>query len=328
MTSFASSEPGRQDEGGLSAEGRPARRQILSAALHLLIVVALVLAVPFPAAAEEANPLSGVRSVVESVPFGYELVATSTHLSLYIDESNGHLAVLDRRAGRVWLTTPELPSNVDIARNVLRTLQTDFTLIMTGGAGTQTKRTDSVTDVSKLTIERLPAGAEASYAMDEFGAGLTLRYEIGPDYLDVTLAEAKLEETESSRFVALDLFPLLGAVPFRADTSAYVILPDGPGALLRLGGEHPAFRKQTSLSAYGATVYSFAQPPTQRTSLAALGIVHPDDRVAVLAVATQGAADTVIEASLARRPTMLSQAKLRLVYRKPDRVSIGSARRL
>ena len=315
MTSFASSEPGRQDEGGLSAEGRPARRQILSAALHLLIVVALVLAVPFPAAAEEANPLSGVRSVVESVPFGYELVATSTHLSLYIDESNGHLAVLDRRAGRVWLTTPELPSNVDIARNVLRTLQTDFTLIMTGGAGTQTKRTDSVTDVSKLTIERLPAGAEASYAMDEFGAGLTLRYEIGPDYLDVTLAEAKLEETESSRFVALDLFPLLGAVPFRADTSAYVILPDGPGALLRLGGEHPAFRKQTSLSAYGATVYSFAQPPTQRTSLAALGIVHPDDRVAVLAVATQGAADTVIEASLARRPTMLSQAKLRLVYR-------------
>ena len=315
MTLFASFRPGKLEEGRPAAKGRPDRRHTLIAAWHLLIVFVLVLAAPFPAAAQEENPLSGVRSVVETVPFGYELVATSTHLSLFVDESSGHLAIRDRRAGRVWLTSPELPSGIDIARNVRRTLETDFTLIMTGGAGTQTKRTDSVTDVSELTIERLPAGAEVSYAMDEFGAELTLRYEIGPDYLDVTLADVKMKETENSRFVALDLFPLLGAVPFRADTSAYVILPDGPGALLHLGGEHPAYRKQISLPAYGATVYSFAQPPTQRTFLATLGIVHPDEQVAVLAVATQGAGDTVIEASLARRPSMLSQARLRLVYR-------------
>ena len=256
-----------------------------------------------------------MRSIVETVPTGYTLMATSAHLALYMDERTGHLAIRDLRAGRVWLTTPTLPSDTDLASNIRRTLETDFTLIMTGGAGTQTKRTDSVTEVSALTIERMPTGVQVSYAMDEFGAGLTLRYEIGPDYLDVTLAEVHLKETESSRFVALDLFPLLGAVPYRADTSAYVILPDGPGSLLHLGGEHPAYRKQTSLSAYGATVYSFAQPPTQRTSLATLGVAHPNERVAVLAVATQGSGDTVIEASLARRPTMLSQANLRLVYR-------------
>ena len=315
MTLFASFKPGKLEEGRPAAGGRPDRRHTLYAAWHLLVVVVLVLAAPFPAAAQEENPLSGVRSVVETVPSGYELMAASTHLSLYMDESSGHLAIRDGRAGRVWLTTPELPSGIDIARNVRRTLETDFTLIMTGGAGTQTKRTDSITEVSELTVERLPAGAEVSYAMDDFGAELTLRYEIGPDYLDVTLAEVKLKESESSRFVALDLFPLLGAVPFRADTSAYLILPDGPGALLHLGGEHPGYRKQISLPAYGDTVYSFAQPPTQRTFLAALGIVHPDEEVAVLAVATQGAGDTVIEASLARRPTMLSQARLRLVYR-------------
>ena len=314
MILFASCKPGKLKHGRLSAEGRPHCRHIPIAAWPLF-VVGLLLAAPFPVAAQEANPLSDVRSIVEAVPIGYNLMAASAHLALYMDERTGHLAIRDQRAGRVWLTSPELPGDADIAANIRRTLETDFTLIMTGGAGTQTKRTDSVTQVSELTIARLPAGVQASYAMDEFGAGLTLRYEIGPDYLDVTLADVYLKETESSRFVALDLFPLLGATPYRADTSAYVILPDGPGALLHLGGEHPAYRKRTSLSAYGATVYSFAQPPSQRTSLATLGIAHPDEHVAVLAVATQGAGDSVIEASLARRPTMLSQANLRLVYR-------------
>ena len=139
MTLFASSKPVKLEEGRPAAEGRPDRRHTLIAAWHLLIAVVLILAAPFPAAAQEENPLSGVRSVVETVPFGYELVATSTHLSLYVDESSGHLAIRDRRADRVWLTSPELPTGVDIARNVRRTLETDFTLIMTGGAGTQTK---------------------------------------------------------------------------------------------------------------------------------------------------------------------------------------------
>ncbi len=315
MTLFASCKPGKPEHQRLSAEERPYCGHIPIAAWLPLFVASLLLAVPFPAAAQEANPLSDVRSIVETVPTGYSLMATSTHLALYMEERTGHLAIHDQRAGRVWLSSPALPSDADIASNIRRALETDFTLIMTGGAGTQTKRTDSVTKVSELTIERIPAGVQASYAMEEFGAGLTLRYEIGPDYLDVTLADAHLKETESSRFVALDLFPLLGAVPYRADTPAYVILPDGPGALLHLGGEHPAYRKQTSLSAYGPTVYSFAQPPSQRTSLATLGIAHPSERVAMLAVATQGAGDTFIEASLARRPTMLSQANLRLGYR-------------
>ena len=130
------------------------------------------------------------------------------------------------------------------------------------------------------------------------------------------LVEAGLQESEDGPLVAIDLLPFLGAVPYQADSQAYFVVPDGPGALVRVGGEQPSYRRQFSATSYGPNTYSFAQPPERRTPLAAFGVVHPDEGAGVLAVATLGAADTSIEAAIAPGPTSLSRVNFRLAYRR------------
>ena len=123
--------------------------------------------------------------------------------------------------------------------------------------------------------------------MEELEVSLALRYELGPDYLNVALDEAGLVESELNRFVAVELLPYLGSTPYLAETAAYFVLPDGPGALTYVGGAQPGTRSKFSAAAYGSHTYFFGQPPEQHTPLAAFGIVHP----AASAAAGEGEAE-------------------------------------
>ena len=183
-----------------------------------------------------------------------------------------------------------------------------------------------MTKVSDFRVERIANGAVVWYEMAELEVSFALRYELGPDYLNIALDEANLVESEQNRFVAIELLPYMGATPYLAETAAYFVLPDGPGALTHIGGPQPGTRNKFSVAAYGSHRYFFGQPPEQRTPLAAFGVVHPAPNAsdsagkagggAVLGVATVGAGDTSIEANVSHNPLAFSRANIRFIYRR------------
>ncbi len=266
-----------------------------------------------PAAAEDVSPFSGTRMLAEAVPEGYELVASSEHLELHMHPQSAQLAVRDRRSSLVWLSSPPLPPGDAVPESLHGKFGTVFFAFFTRGQSTQMRREDSVSKVSSMEIERTADGAAVRYAMEALGVGLTLRYRLGPDYLEVMIAEADLVETEENLFVGIELLPYLGAVPHGEETPAYYVLPDGPGALTYIGRQ-VGYRKPYSTVSYGTDRYSFARPSEQTTPLPVYGIAHEEG--AVMGVATVGAGESSIEAGISIDPMTFSRASLRLIYRR------------
>lgn len=266
-----------------------------------------------PVAAEEETPFHGTRMLAEAVPEGYELVARSAHLELHMHPQSAQVAIRDLRSSYVWLSTPPLPPGDAVPENLHGKFGSVFFAFFTRGQSTQMRREDSVSKVSSLQIEPTAEGASVRYVMESLGVALTLRYRLGPDYLDVAVDEADLVESEENLIVGIELLPYLGAVPYRAETSAYYVLPDGPGALTYIG-KQVGYRKPYSAVSYGTDRYSFARPSEQRTPLAVYGIAHPEG--AVLGAATVGAGESSIEAGISIDPMTFSRASLRLIYRR------------
>ncbi len=281
--------------------------------MPVALLCCLLLVGAMPAAAQDPSPFSGTRMLADAVPEGYDLVARSEHLELHMHPQSAQVAVRDLRSSLVWLSTPPLPPGDAVPESLHGKFGTVFFAFFTRGQSTQMRREDSVSKVSSMEIERTAEGPAVRYEMEELGVGLTLRYRLGPDYLEVMIAEADLVETEENLFVGIDLLPYMGAVPHAEETPAYFVLPDGPGALTYIGRQ-VGYRKPYSTVSYGTHRYSFARPSEQRTPLPVYGIAHEEG--AVMGVATVGAGESSIEAGISIDPMTFSRASLRLIYRR------------
>lgn len=277
------------------------------------LICCLLGAAAIPVAAQEETPFHATRMIVDAVPEGYQLLASSAHLQLHMHPQSAKVAILDLRSSRVWLSSPPLPPGDEVPESLHGKFSTVFFAFFTREQSTQMRREDSVSKVTAMQIEPSDEGAAVRYEMDSLGVAFTLRYRLGPDYLEVRLDEDDLVESEKNLIVGIEFLPYLGAVPYRAETSAYYVLPDGPGALTYIGRQ-VGYRKPYSAVSYGTDRYSFARPSVQRNPLPIYGIVHPEG--AVLGVATVGAGESSIEAGISIDPMTFSRASLRLVYRR------------
>ena len=280
---------------------------------RMSLLCCLLAAATLPVAAEEETPFHGTRMLADAVPEGYDLVARSAHLELHMHPQSAQLAIRDLRSSIVWLSSPPLPPGDEVPESLHGKFGTVFFAFFTRGQSTQMRREDSISKVSSMQIEQSAESVAVRYEMDSLGVALTLRYSLGPDYLDVAVDEADLVESEDNLIVAIELLPYLGAVPYRAETPAYYVLPDGPGALTYIG-KQVGYRKPYSAVSYGTDRYSFARPSEQRTPLPVYGIAHPEG--AVLGAATVGMGESSIEAGISIDPMTFSRASLRLVYRR------------
>ena len=293
-----------------------------------LVLLFLVVATVPVAAQEEEPPLKEARSIVDGVPADYSLMAQSAFLELYLHPTSAQIGIRDLRAGRVWLSNPALPHPEKVPESLRAPFDSVFFAFFTKELSTQMRREVSMAHVPEPEIEPTAQGATVHYEMEALGFSMSVRYELGPDYLDVTVDEAGLEESADHLLVAIDILPYLGATPNGMETPGYFVLPDGPGALVYLDREQPSFRKRFSVASYGPDRYSFARPSQQRTPLPAFGVVQPPSAVgeseaAVLGVITTGAGDSSLEATIGTEPLSFNTANPRFIYRRLNEFPIS-----
>ena len=297
------------------------------------LVCLLLFAVTGPVAAQDEEPLRGAQAIVNEVPADYILLAKSAYLELYIQPQTAQIAVRDSRVVAGLAEQSRLARlRADSPIICVASFGSVLFVFTTSSTGQHVRRLDTVNEVSEVRIEPTARGATVRYTMKGATLAFSLRYELGPDYLNVAVDDASLVESDESRLLAIDILPYLGATPYRAETSAYLVLPDGPGSLTYIGGRQPSYRQVVSVTSYGPERYSFARPSEQRTPLASFGIVHPSIEgesiggMAVLGVVTAGAGDSSVEAGIGTSPLSFSFANTRFIYRSPSLVPTNRGR--
>ena len=169
--------------------------------------------------------MKGAQSIVDGVPTDYSLMAQSAFLELYLHPTSAQIGIRDLRAGHVWLSNPTLPHPEMVPESLRAPFDSVFFAFFTKEMSTQMRREVSMAHVPEPEIEPTVQGATVYYEMEALGFSMTLRYELGPDYLDVTVDEAGLAESADHLLVAIDILPYLGQRPMAWRSRAISCFP-------------------------------------------------------------------------------------------------------
>jgi hypothetical protein len=273
---------------------------------HAALGVALALS-----AILATTPPSAAASV--PIPSSFQLTAESANLRLYLDPATSQLIVEDKRNGKLWTSNPI--AGVTGQRGPTRDQEKAvFFVYYTDSRRDHENYTDSALGKPKIALTSLPRGAAADYLFTDLGLGFRMLFQLGDDYLDVSIPRESLVEHGQNFFVGIEPLPFLGATS--RDVPGYFVVPDGTGALVHFRPQQPGYRRS-----YDASVYGLASPVfgpdawrSEQVSMPIFGEVAGD--AGYLAILTEGALDASLEAAVTDSSDSLNRIAARFIVRR------------
>ena len=192
---------------------------------------------------------------------GYALAAQTDAYGLYVRPDNGGIAVLDRRSGYRWTSSPtrEELAKEKVKGLLLSNLQSAFVLTYVRSKGADQTIRESVNSLSpgvRTTIVKDGDGIQASYSFPDKKLGVTIRYSLTEAGLKVSVPAAGIVEDGDYAAFSLDLLPYFGAAA--ASDDGYLFVPDGPGGLIRFNAPRAGISKGYLHEVYGAELTNSA----------------------------------------------------------------------
>src|SRR4029079_18279185 len=116
------------------------------------------------------------------------------------------------------------------------------------------------------------------------------------DALEARLPSSELTDDERTPLLSISPLPNFGAAI--DDEKGYLLLPDGPGALVRFKSVHATYVQNFAEEIYGLPTYTFVPKPTRDVRMPIFGIAYSDAQpAAVLGIVTQGDHHAQLEGS-------------------------------
>lgn len=233
--------------------------------------------------AEEATEEEQPVVVDNPLPDGsqFELVAENSNYQLKADKTTGHFVVINKKNGKTFRSFPN-PDGWDpqgASQNWQVHLQSPFmfTYVELNVRRDIVKESNFLNQGGTSTFEKIDNGYKMTYEMPNLGFIIPIEVRLGEDYVETVILGDEIvdvkefpepEEGEKApkdpkaRLVSVRLFPFLGAEASKKD--GYLLLPDGPGALVefkenrsntnnlfseRIYGDDWAFSSRVELSA-------------------------------------------------------------------------------
>jgi hypothetical protein len=249
---------------------------------------------PQPPQPSQQPTFAAVEAVkLTAVPEGFEPVASTPKIKLYINRSNSQLIVEDLRNGKLWPSNPIGPSMAGIAESLRTRLESVFTVSYTNRQRQVENLTTNIGERAALSFSSIPNGIKVGYDMDKLKLKLSIEYRVNDDYLEVNVPDDEIKEEGEFKIVALEILPFFGA----ADdySQGYLVIPDGAGAVIRFKREHPAYNQHFSQPVYGPEEHSWMPLTTEKAPMPVFGLV--DGNAAFAAFVTQGEFDVRIKGS-------------------------------
>lgn len=255
-----------------------------------------------------------------------ELAVKQGDLSLYYDEENARVCLLDESNGNknYWWSAPintEADDTVidQSARNpYMKTAQRqqlqsglvvqygsrENRTVSTVYSGTHSRRSKS----ADTTIKTNSDGITITYDFSKEGFTIPVDYVLTEEGLTVSCDTSKIVEEESTNesglvITDIQLTPYFGAAPetdaYENPVEGYMIVPDGTGAVINYNNGKGNYATTYSQKVYGRnyTAVPLTAPRTMEQAYMPLG-AHVSGNKALVAIATQGDADCTINAQI------------------------------
>lgn len=256
-----------------------------------------------------------------------KLAVKDGDISLYYDEENARICLLDERNGQknYWWSTPintEADNTVldPSARNpfmkTAQRQQLQSGLVVSYGnresrttstvySGTHSKRSHT----ADTTITVNDNGLSILYSFSKEGFVIPVDYTLEDGKLTVSCDTSKIEEKKAEEeggglvITDIQLTPYFGAVPATDENEkpveGYMIIPDGTGAVINYNNGKGNYATVYSQKIYGRnyTNVPLQAPRTMEQAYMPLG-AHVSGNKALVAIATQGDADCSINAQI------------------------------
>ena len=327
------------------------RRTLLSGVMGLTLLAPSLAAMPVSARIASPDPSAApalpvavpsdstaefiVAGPNPQVPGGYEQVAETASLRMFINRDDSKLIVDDKRSGKIWTSNPLQPLSDQ------KTILDDavFQLNYTNARRQMTNLASSASEKPKLGFQNIPGGVRVNYELEKLKIKLTIDYAIKEEaraditgniaFLEVTVPTDGLKEegdctiatsTTCAKLTSLEILPMFGAAPVGAD--GYLVIPDGIGSVVNFKNETAQYRQRYSQQIYGNDVASNTGGGTRGgTGGLATGIRMPlfglkQDNSAYAAVVSKGEFQANVNAYMAGYITNASRASVEFLYRR------------
>ena len=277
------------------------------------------IALPAAAAPSALNPV-GIRPVpttaIPAAPTGYQPVAATKALVLFVDKADGQIAVWQRAAHRFW---DSRATGFPGGSGWRQALDSAFTLQVVNTAFNHLTPVDAAGPDRQVQVRNLQGGAAVTYRLKRYGLAITVDYVLQGNSLVWRLARGGIvRQPHGARVAQILPLPYFAAFPQGPGT---LLLPDGAGA--SVAGSDPA---GPYIASYNARVYGSGLLPWQshgrpHANLAAFGVVRGS--AAVAAVATQGASLATIHGLPAGYTAALNRIRFAFRLRRPYRTYVN-----
>src|SRR5687767_5724442 len=260
---------------------RKVRRTLLSSALGAALLLPSVAPLAVSASVTAVEPAAPVAEVAAAptefisaapnsqVPSEYQQMAETASLRLHVQPSNSKLIVEDKRSGKLWTSNPlqQLGEQKTILDDAV------FQLNYTNARRQMTNLASTASTPTQVTIQNVPGGIRANYALDALKMKLSVDYILKEEpradvggtiaYLEVTVPESGLKEegdctlatsTTCAKLTSLEVLPMFGAAPVGAQ--GYLVIPDGIGSVVDFKHETAQYRQRYSQQIYGGDIAS------------------------------------------------------------------------
>ena len=276
-----------------------------------------------PSDAPEAPPAvrpAGIHPLpaapIPATPAGYRAVAASTGLVLFVNRTDGQIAVWQRATHQWWDSRVQGFSG---RRGWRRSLGSAFLLQVVNAAFNHLSPVNSAGAGRGVVVRPMRGGAAVTYTLDRYGLAVTIDYLLQGDSLVWRLTPGGIvRQPHGARVGEILPLPYFAAFPQGTGT---LLLPDGAGA--RVAGFDP---NGPYTAGYRARVYGSGLPPWQtrgrpHANLAAFGVLRGSAAVAVSA--TRGASLATVDALPAGDTAAMNRIRFAFRLRRPYRTYVN-----
>jgi len=221
----------------------------------------------------------------------FVVAAENARFRLLADPVTAHFRIENPSGGAVWRSYPD-PAHWE-AETITGTWRTNLLspvmleYIDASNAKSQTKLTNWMEEGGVLEgFEWIDGGFRTTFRFDRSGFAVPVEVRLLDDAVEATIFDDGITEGPY-RLLNLKLYPLFGAAP-SAGQDGYLLIPDGPGALIRFredraGSRNPVYRE----SVYGEDLAFWREETGRSRVIMPVFGIQSGDR-GVLAVLTEG----------------------------------------
>ncbi|MZQ85296.1 hypothetical protein GQF01_24570 [Paenibacillus sp. 5J-6] len=167
----------------------------------------------------------------------FRVMTESSSLKLWVNDKTGHFKVEHKQTGQVWRSypDPEQWAHETIAgnwrNNLLSPIMVEY--IDVSNSKSQAKTISWLEDKGALEgFQATADGFKATYSFTGTQFKIPVQIRLQGDYVETVIHDPGIQEGKLS-LLNIKLFPMFGARAYTENEEGYLLVPDGPGALIR-----------------------------------------------------------------------------------------------